>query len=131
LPYITTWDDSQSQNRPTNSAEEAEFLDGVFDSDVLQDLLTTEVRFDHRIELDLTVRPIAGFERATHDDLLAKWRGNKTIHVDRTGAVLMLAGFWILLSVGVLAACFVPPIGRDHAFIVPHAGNTPMFYGSK
>jgi hypothetical protein len=23
LPCITTWDDSQSQNRPTNSAEEA------------------------------------------------------------------------------------------------------------
>jgi len=26
LPYITTWDDSQSQNRPTNSAEEAIFI---------------------------------------------------------------------------------------------------------
>jgi hypothetical protein len=24
LPCITTWDDSQSQNRPTNSAEEAD-----------------------------------------------------------------------------------------------------------
>jgi hypothetical protein len=30
LPYITTWDDSQSQNRPTNSAEEALFFTGFF-----------------------------------------------------------------------------------------------------
>src|SRR5450759_2576854 len=25
LPFITTWDDSRNQNRPTDSAEEAEF----------------------------------------------------------------------------------------------------------
>jgi hypothetical protein len=73
------------------------------------------------------VRPIAGFERATHDDLLPKWRGYKTIHVDGTSTVLMLAGFSILLPVGVLAACFVPPIGRDHDFIVPHASDTPDY----
>ena len=30
LPYITTWDDSQSQNRPTNSAEEAIFYTSSF-----------------------------------------------------------------------------------------------------
>jgi hypothetical protein len=30
LPYITTWDDSQSQNRPTNSAEEAEIVPGTY-----------------------------------------------------------------------------------------------------
>src|SRR5664279_5456746 len=26
LPFITTWDDSRNQNRPTDSAEEANFL---------------------------------------------------------------------------------------------------------
>jgi anti-sigma factor RsiW len=34
LPYITTWDDSQSQNRPTNSAEEAEFVNHISDHDL-------------------------------------------------------------------------------------------------
>src|SRR5450759_4460465 len=27
LPFITTWDDSRNQNRPTDSAEEAQILD--------------------------------------------------------------------------------------------------------
>src|SRR5450759_2208946 len=29
LPFITTWDDSRNQNRPTDSAEEAQFLHGA------------------------------------------------------------------------------------------------------
>ncbi|HEX7424869.1 MAG TPA: PRTRC system protein C, partial [Terriglobales bacterium] len=45
LPFITTWDDSRNQNRPTDSAEEAEFrYDNLRLPDIGQKLTVEEVR---------------------------------------------------------------------------------------